>query len=173
MDDRQNEAGIGHVLSPPLSSPFGPLHLSSLWGSWTNPMHMHAGMGRYAFGEEGHLSTPPHLPPSLFHPSISVSFSYRRTLISGRRPMHVHVAVRRYAFRQERYPLPLHLFLLSLPSVHLRPISLIGAPSFLDGDPCMCMSPWGGYAYGEEKYLSSPHLPPSLFHPSISVPFLL
>ena len=39
--------------------------------------------------------------------------------------------------------------------------SLIGAPSFLDGDPCICMSPRGTYAFREEKYpYPCTHMPP-------------
>ena len=45
-------------------------------------------------------------------------------------PMYIHVAVRRYAFRDERYLFTPHLFLLSLPSVYLRLISLRDSPHF-------------------------------------------
>ena len=55
--------------------------------------------------------------------------------------MHVHVAVGGICIRGGEVPFIPPSPSFSLSSVHLRPISLIGAPSFLDGDPCMCMSP--------------------------------
>ena len=97
---------------PPPSPPFGPLHVFSLWGPWTNPMHMHAGMGKYAYGEERYPLPPPS-PPSL-----------------------------------------------SYPSVHLRLISLRGAPPFLDGEPMhVHCRPSGRYASSADSDTSSPPSP--------------
>jgi hypothetical protein len=152
---------------PILPPSFLPLHLvhstSSLYGGLgPTPCIYMPGREKICIPAREVPFTPPSNSSfSLFHPSISVSFSYRRTLVSGRRPMHMHAALRRYAFRQERYPLrPPHLFLLSF----IRPSpshSLIGAPSFLDGDPCICMSPRGTYAFREEKYpYPCTHMPP-------------
>jgi hypothetical protein len=106
----------------------------------------------------GHvLSSPP-----LFFLSI---WSTPRLLFMGALDQpHAYTCrgVRRYAFRQERYPLPPPPTLPSLSFIRPSPShSLIGAPSFLDGDPCICMSPRGTYAFREEKYpYPCTHMPP-------------
>ena len=124
----------------------------------------------------GHvLSSPP-----LFFLSI---WSTPRLLFMGALDQpHAYTCrgVRRYAFRQERYPLPPPPTLPSLSFIRPSPShSLIGAPSFLDGDPCICMSPRGTYAFRQERYPLPPHLfllsfiRPSPSHSLIGAPSFL
>ena len=131
--------GRGQVLSPPPSflSIWSTPPLVSM-GSLDQPMHIHVAVGRYAFGgggEDRYRSYPPPTSSSPFGPThlLFLWGSWTNPCIFMPAWEDMHSGMRGTFFYP---PTSSSSSSIRLPPSH----SLIGPPSFLDGDPCIYMS---------------------------------